>query len=370
MVHFSIKALALSAVFAAAAPQLRAQDAPPAMPTPPAEARAGSDSSKAPAADSTQSRAARMSAEIAAAISEYTKDMAALEKQIRDKDISKEDAERRRKELSDRLEARLEAIEEMAEAWADNLEESIENLEITLGDDLTLNIKPSEPKKKKFKKKINGLVMLVGTNSLLTTPTTDLMAADAYSGLWHPAGAQSATFGLYFTNQWRLSKTPLWLRSGWGFTSYTYDFGQNILQLDAPSGGGYALLPSNVDLRRSNLSMTYFEVPVSFVINPSRRGKGLNVSAGGFAGIRLGGTRQVVYRAEGMGRVTENTNGQFYGSLLSYGLQAELGFRRFTVGVRQNFNKPFNEAVLPANIQLDAQPNFYNASVYATVRFF
>ena len=50
MVHFSIKALALSAVFAAAAPQLRAQDAPPAMPTPPAEARAGSDSSKAPAA--------------------------------------------------------------------------------------------------------------------------------------------------------------------------------------------------------------------------------------------------------------------------------------------------------------------------------
>jgi hypothetical protein len=267
-----------------------------------------------------------MSAEIAAAISEYTKDMAALEKQIRDKDISKEDAERRRKELSDRLEARLEAIEEMAEAWADNLEESIENLEINLGDDLT--------------------------------------------GLWHPAGAQSATFGLYFTNQWRLSKTPLWLRSGWGFTSYTYDFGQNILQLDAPSGGGYALLPSNVDLRRSNLSMTYFEVPVSFVINPSRRGKGLNVSAGGFAGIRLGGTRQVVYRAEGMGRVTENTNGQFYGSLLSYGLQAELGFRRFTVGVRQNFNKPFNEAVLPANIQLDAQPNFYNASVYATVRFF
>jgi len=58
------------------------------------------------------------------------------------------------------------------------------------------------------------------------------------------------------------------------------------------------------------------------------------------------------------------------GSLLSYGLQAELGYHQFTVGVRQNFNKPFNEAVLPANIQLDAQPNFYNASVYATVRFF
>ena len=370
MVHFSIKALALSAVFAAAAPQLSAQDTPPAMPTPPAEVRAGSDSSKASGSDSTLSRAARMSAEIAAAISEYTKDMAALEKQIREKDITKEDADRRRKELSDRLEARLEAIEEMAEAWADTLEESIANLELNLGDDLTLNIKPSEPKKKKFKKKINGLVLLVGTNTLLTTPTTDLVAADPYSGLWHPAGANSATFGLHFTNQWRLNKTALWLRSGWGFTSYTYDFGQNILQLDPPTGGGYALAPSTVDLRRSNLSMTYFEVPVSFVINPSRRGKGLNLSAGGFAGIRLGGTRQVVYRAAGMGRVTENTNGQFYGSLLSYGLQAELGFRQFTVGVRQNFNKPFNEAVLPANISLDSQPNFYNASVFATVRLF
>ena len=370
MVHFSIKALALSAVFAAAAPQLSAQDTPPAMPTSPAEARTGSDSSKAPATDTTQSRAARMSAEIAAAISEYTKDMAALEKQIRDKDISKEDAERRRKELSDRLEARLEAIEEMAEAWADNLEESIENMEITLGDDLTLNIKPSEPKKKKFKKQLNGLVLLVGTNSLLTSPTTDIMAAEPYSGLWHPADAQSATFGLYFTNQRRLSRTPLWIRSGWGFTGYSYDFGQNMLQLNPPLGTGYELVPSTVDLRRSNLSMTYFEVPVSFVINPSRRGKGLNASFGGFAGLRLGGTRQVVYRAEGMGRVTENTNGQFYGSLFSYGLQAELGYRQFTVGVRQNFNKPFNEAVLPANIQSDSQPNFYNASLFATVRLF
>jgi hypothetical protein len=62
--------------------------------------------------------------------------------------------------------------------------------------------------KKKFKKKINGLVLLVGTNTLLTTPTTDLVAADPYSGLWHPAGANSATFGLHFTNQWRLNKTP------------------------------------------------------------------------------------------------------------------------------------------------------------------
>jgi hypothetical protein len=129
-------------------------------------------------------------------------------------------------------------------------------------------------------------------------------------------------------------------------------------------------VPSNIELRRSNLSMTYFEIPLSLVINPSRRGKGLSVSAGGFAGIRLGGTRQIVYRSEGMGRVVQNTSGNFYGSLFSYGLQAELGFRRYTIGARQNFNKPFNSAVLPANLSSDSQPNFYNASVFATVRLF
>jgi hypothetical protein len=361
MVNTIFKAFTLSAVFTLSGAKLWAQDSPPAIPPAPTEA---------PTADTNATRAERMSTEIAAAITEYSRDMAALQKQIADKDISKEDAERRRKELSKRLEDRLEAIEEMAEAWADNLEESIENLELNLGEDLTLNIKPSEPKKKKFKKKLDGLVMLVGTNTLLTAPTTDLLSTDPYSGLWHPASARSSTFGLYVTNQRRLGRTPLWIRSGLGFTSYTYDFGQNVLQLDPPSGSGYQVIPATVDLRRSNLSMSYFEVPISFVIDPSRRAKGLSASVGGFTGIRMGGTRHVVYRADGMGRVTENTTGNFYGSLFSYGLQAELGFKRFTVGVRQNFNKPFNEAALPANISADSQPNFYNASVFATACLF
>ena len=360
MVNTIFKAFTLSAVFTLSGAKLWAQDSPPAIPPAPTEA---------PTPDTNATRAERMSTEIAAAITEYSRDMAALQKQIADKDISKEDAERRRKELSKRLEDRLEAIEEMAEAWADNLEESIENLELNLGEDLTLNIKPSEPKKKKFKKKIDGLVMLIGTNQLVGAPIGS-NSNDVYSGNWSPEGAMASTFGLYFTNQGRLGRSPLWARSGWGFTAYTYDFGQNLLQFDPPTGGSYELVPSNVDLRRSNLSMTYFELPLSLVINPSRRGKGLSLSAGGFAGIRLGGTRQIVYRSEGMGRVTQNTNGNFYGSLFSYGFQAELGYRRYTVGLRQNLNKPFNEAVLPANIPADSQPNFYNASAFATVRLF
>jgi flagellar motility protein MotE (MotC chaperone) len=360
MVNTIFKAFTLSAVFTLSGAKLWAQDSPPAIPPAPTEA---------PTPDTNATRAERMSTEIAAAITEYSRDMAALQKQIADKDISKEDAERRRKELSKRLEDRLEAIEEMAEAWADNLEESIENLELNLGEDLTLNIKPSGPKKKKFKKKIDGLVMLIGTNQLVGAPIGS-NSNDVYSGNWSPEGAMASTFGLYFTNQGRLGRSPLWARSGWGFTAYTYDFGQNLLQFDPPTGGSYELVPSNVDLRRSNLSMTYLELPLSLVINPSRRGKGLSLSAGGFAGIRLGGTRQIVYRSEGMGRVTQNTNGNFYGSLFSYGFQAELGYRRYTVGLRQNLNKPFNEAVLPANIPADSQPNFYNASAFATVRLF
>jgi flagellar motility protein MotE (MotC chaperone) len=360
MVNTTIKALTLSAILALSGAELWAQDAPPAMPPAPTEA---------PTADTNTTRAARMSAEIAAAISEYSKDMAALEKQIQDKDISKEDAERRREELSKRLEDRLEAIEEMAEAWADNLEESIENLELNLGDNLKLNIEPTEPKKKKLKKQIDGMVLLLGTNQLLGAPIGS-NSNEVYSGYWSPKGAMASTFGLYFTSQGRLGRSPLWARSGWGFTSYTYDFGQNLLQFDPPTGGAYELVPSNIELRRSNLSMTYFEIPLSLVINPSRRGNGLSLSAGGFTGIRLGGTRQIVYRSEGMGRVTENTSGNFYGSLFSFGLQAELGYRRYTVGARQNFNKPFNEAILPANLSSDSQPNFYNASVFATVRLF
>ena len=362
MVNSSLKALFLSAVLTISGTELWSQDAPPAIPPAPTEA---------PSVDSNATRAARMSAEIAAAITEYSKEMAALQKQIEDKDISKEDADRRRKELSKRLEDRLEAIEEMAEAWADNLEESIENLELNLGDNLKLNIEPSQPKKKRLKKEHSGLVLMVGSNSLRgNNPSDGLTSPEPYEGAWAPDDGTSSTFGLSFSRERRLGRSPIWARSGLGFTAYTYDFGQAELNIISPTGPSFDLAPSSLALRRSNLTMTYFEVPLALVINPSRRGKGLNLSMGGFVGIRMGGQSQMVYRSQGMGRVNESTNGNFYGSLFSYGLQAELGIRQFTVGLRQNFNQAFNLADLPANLPIESQPNFYNASLFASVRFF
>ena len=363
MVNTSIKALTLSAVLILSGSKLWAQDAQPAPPQAPTEA---------PTADTNATRAARMSAEIAAAITEYSRDMAALQKQIADKDISKEDAERRRKELSKRLEDRLEAIEEMAEAWADNLEESIENLELNLGDNLKLNIEPSEPKKKRLKKEHNGLVLMIGSNTLRgNNPASGLTNLELYEGAWAPGtGTSSSTFGLSFSRERRLGRSPIWARSGLGFTAYTYDFGQSELIINAPTGSSFDLVPSSLELRRSELTMTYFEVPLALVINPSRRGKGLNLAMGGFFGIRLGGQSKMVYRSQGMGRVNESTDGNFYGSLFSYGLQAELGIRHFTVGIRQNFNQAFNLADLPTNLPVENQPNFYNASLFASVRFF
>ncbi|MGA1380624.1 MAG: hypothetical protein ACO30N_03585 [Schleiferiaceae bacterium] len=362
MVHIPTKALTLSAALVLGSLALSAQDVPPPPPPAPESVREASDSTKA--------KAGRMAAEIAAAVAEFSKDMAALEQQIKDKDISKEDAERRRKELSDRLEARLEAIEEMAEAWADDLEESIENLELNLGDNLKLNIEPSEPKKKKLKRKQSGMQFLLGTNTLLNMPYSGSGSLDLYEGPWL-TDAVSSTFNFTFTTDRRIARSPIWYRTGWGVTSYTYNFGQNtVLNVPSPQNPDFSITASNEPLRRSRLNMSYLEVPLAISIDPSRRGKGIRLTAGGFAGIRLNGNRQIAYRSEGMGRVFEDTNGQFYGSLFSYGLSAELGYRRFAVGVRQNFNKPFNEAVLPTNIQSDAQPNFYNASVFASVRLF
>jgi hypothetical protein len=361
MVNTIFKAFTLSAVFTLSGAKLWAQDSPPAIPPAPTEA---------PTPDTNATRAERMSAEIAAAITEYSRDMAALQKQIADKDISKEDAERRRKELSKRLEDRLEAIEEMAEAWADNLEESIENLELNLGDNLKLNIEPSEPKKKKLKRKQSGMQWLIGSNTLLNQPYSGSGSLDLYEGPWLTE-AVSSTFNVTFTTDRRIARSPIWYRTGWGVTSYSYNFGQNtVLNVPSPQNPDFSITASNEPLRRSRLNMSYLEVPLAISIDPSRRGKGIRLTVGGFAGIRLNGNRQIAYRIEGMGRVFEDTNGQFYGSLFSYGLSAELGYRRFAVGVRQNLNKPFNANALPANILSDVQPNFYNASAFASVRLF
>jgi len=362
MVNSSLKALFLSSVLTLSGTELWSQDAPPAIPPAPTEA---------PAADTTASSAARMSAEIAAAIIEYSKDLAALQRQIRDKDITKEDADRRRKELTNRLDERMEAIASMAEAWAERLDENIDHMEFHLGDNLKLGVEPSVPKKKRLKKEHNGLVLMIGSNTLRgNNPANGLTSPEPYEGAWAPGDGTSSTFGLSFSRERRLGRSPIWARSGLGFTAYTYDFGQSELRINSPTGSSFDVVPSSLSLRRSNLTMTYFEVPLALVINPSRRGKGLNLSMGGFVGIRMGGQSQMVYRSQGMGRVNESTNGNFYGSLFSYGLQTELGIRQFTVGLRQNFNQAFNLADLPANLPIENQPNFYNASLFASVRFF
>jgi hypothetical protein len=362
MVNTIFKAFTLSAVLALSGTELWAQDAPPAMPQAPTEA---------PAADTTASSAARMSAEIAAAIIEYSKDLAALQRQIRDKDITKEDADRRRKELTNRLDERMEAIASMAEAWAERLDENIDHMEFHLGDNLKLDVEPSQPKWKRIKKEHSGLVLMVGSNTLRgNNPANGLTSPEPYEGAWAPGDGTSSTFGLSFSRERRLGRSPIWARSGLGFTAYTYDFGQSELNINSPTGSSFDVVPSSLSLRRSSLTMTYFEVPLALVINPSRRGKGLNLSMGGFVGIRMGGQSQMVYRSQGMGRVNESTNGNFYGSLFSYGLQTELGIRQFTVGLRQNFNQAFNLADLPANLPIENQPNFYNASLFASVRFF
>ena len=362
MVNSSLKALFLSAVLTLSGTELWSQDAPPAIPPAPTEA---------PAADTTASSAARMSAEIAAAIIEYSKDLAALQRQIRDKDITKEDADRRRKELTNRLNERMEAIASMAEAWAERLDENIDHMEFHLGDNLKLGVEPSAPKKKRLKKEHSGLVLMIGSNTLRgNNPADGLTSPEPYEGAWAPGSGTSSTFGLSFSRERRLGRSPIWARSGLGFTAYTYDFGQSELNINSPTGPSFDLVPSSLALRRSSLTMTCFEVPLALVINPSRRGKGLNLSMGGFVGIRMGGQSQMVYRSQGMGRVNESTNGNFYGSLFSYGLQTELGIRQFTVGLRQNFNQAFNLADLPANLPIENQPNFYNASLFASVRFF
>jgi hypothetical protein len=114
--------------------------------------------------------------------------------------------------------------------------------------------------------------------------------------------------------------------------------------------------------------MTYFELQNSLVINPSRLGKGPSLTAGFNLAGRLGGLRQLVYRAEGMGRVTENMNANFYGTPWLLGWHVELGYRWYSIGARHNFTPVFTR--LPTNLSTGTVSNFYNASVFATARLF
>lgn len=152
-----------------------------------------------------------------------------------------------------------------------------------------------------------------------------------------------------FFNQYRLSKSPFWFRTGVSVFWSVLDFGDlSYVTTDfspSPERGVTVILdPDSANIRtKSSLTTSYLEVPLELVFNNSNDGnRGITIGIGGYIGMRLQTTRKQNY-TDLSGSVRDRRVNQFYNNPLSYGVSARLGYGSIYLKGRFALSKYFQQ---------------------------
>jgi hypothetical protein len=152
-----------------------------------------------------------------------------------------------------------------------------------------------------------------------------------------------------FFNQYRLSKSPFWFRTGVSVFWSVLDFGDlsyvtTDLSPSTERGIDVTLDPDSANIRtKSSLTTSYLEVPLELVFNSSNDGnRGMTIGIGGYIGMRLQTTRKQNY-TDLSGSVRDRRVNQFYNNPLSYGVSARLGYGSIYLKGRFALSKYFQQ---------------------------
>ena len=216
-------------------------------------------------------------------------------------------------------------------------------IDINLGD---LSSKKSDEKAKKHR----GMSLAFGFIELATISDGLTFADKKWSqnrgGRALRSSAQS--WDIFFS-QYRLSKSPFWLRTGASISWNVLDFGdRSLISNDfypGPEQGVTVRLveDASVVYTRSSLTTSYIEAPLEFVFNSSKKGdKGVTIGIGGYVGLRLKTTRKINY-TDLTGPVQDRKINRFYNNPVSYGLSTRLGYGSIYVKGRFALSKYFQQ---------------------------
>ena len=314
----------------------------------------------APSADTSNRITARLAADFTRVIAEYTEEVANIQDRIRQGTLTAEAAQEKRDSLDGYLSMRLETVESVASAWAEQTAKRfgaagqfVTEDSSSVGEDdedgVSLDLKDGKLelnlKRKKWKRDFNQSSMYFGYGNWF--PTGSSAGATPYSG----SGALDQSFvfnySIQHANRLFAKKSPLWVRTGFAVNAESFYFRDAVAPFrDRLEGGITFPTITNVDvenIRQNYLSYGALELPVSLVFNGSRKGtKGLTVAAGAFGGVRIGRANHYLrYRDGNRDLHVEQTYGPFALNRFNYGLTAEVGYRGWFVSGRYHLNPVF-----------------------------
>ncbi len=337
-----------------------AQSELPATPSSPNAGAAPKTEIVAARADTSNRITARLAADFTRVIAEYTEEVANIQDRIRQGTLSAEAAQEKRDSLDGYLSMRLETVESVASAWAEQTAKRfgvagkfVAEDSSSVGEDdedgVSLGLKDGKLelnlKRKKWKREFNQSSFYFGYGNWF--PTGSSVGASPYSG----SGALDQSFvfnySIQHANRLFAKKSPLWVRTGFAVNSESFYFRDAVAPFRDRREGGitFPTIP-NVDvenIRQNYLSYGALELPVSLVFNGSRKGtKGVTVAAGAFGGVRIGRANHYLrYRDGNRDLHVDQAYGPFALNRFSYGLTAEVGYRGWFVSGRYHLNPVF-----------------------------
>jgi hypothetical protein len=337
-----------------------AQSELPATPSSP-NAGAAPKTEIVPARADTSNRiTARLAADFTRVIAEYTEEVANIQDRIRQGTLSAEAAQEKRDSLDGYLSMRLETVESVASAWAEQTAKRfgvagqfVAEDSSSVGEDdengISLDLKDGKLelnlKRKKWKREFSQSSLYFGFGNWF--PTGSSVGGTPYSG----SGALDQSFVFNYSvqhaNRLFAKKSPLWVRTGLAVNAESFYFRDAVAPFrDRLEGGIDFPVIYDVDvqnIRQNYLSYGSLELPVSLVFNGSRKGtKGLTVAAGAFGGVRVGrATHYLRYRDGNRDLHVEQTYGPFALNRFNYGLTADVGARGWCVSGRYHLNPVF-----------------------------
>ena len=262
---------------------------------------------------------------------QFTEDLEALEQQIQDKDITVEDAERRRKEI---VKAYQDDVKEMTKPLA-----SKKLLQDVLPDEVLDDAEtPDVVGGMNFGLPLSVLIEPFGFAGAPVVASTPFARPEFY---------ENRSFEWGFWSQRRLGQSSFWFRSGLNFSSVGLNLGDQMMAVAAIQPEGPAILSVTPVtgyevLDYSKLRSNYLELPYSIVYNGSETGgNGLSLSLGLYAGIRMNSSNDIRYTAE-YGDVEMSIDQNYVVNRWRYGLNSEVSYGMMYVNGRLDMSPYFN----------------------------
>jgi hypothetical protein len=321
-------------------------------------------------AESFTKEIAEVAAKMGQAIKKQQVAQAAIDKDLKDGKITKEQAQQRSEaaiaemesELDalearmDELEAELEAVLEQEldvtitdsdsiEEWEEEFEEELEI--IIEGDDEDWDDMDWDLEFDSGKRTVGYGDFYLGLNSYMNadgkfpSEPGDLNALSTW-GSWH--------WGLNVGKKTRIGANgPLHIKYGIEYSWKNYNLSQNAILVKSADSVSF-VKNDTYNYEKNNINTMWLNVPVLLQLDWSKNRaieNGFNIAVGGYAGLRVGSNTKVKYTNELGDKVKMVNKGNFYMNDVQYGLMAQVGLKFVNLYARYDLSSMFSEGKGP-----------------------